>query len=378
MFMKKLYHYALVVIFFSFLFIQSIRSQIIMSERIQYSQLANSDDKKLFLIDFWATWCGPCVTVSKYLNILQEKYASELYIVSLTEESPEVVKKFLQRHPTKLAVSLDYDRTNFKTYKIKALPRGVLLNSVGKVVWEGNPADLKSSHIDRFLRQNPNKISIYDFLKYKSYERSVNQHITFEGDFKITQTQTPTEQMPRIEQSTEELISIEGTLSQIFAFLLDVSTLQIEVPEELNRTYNLVIRNNINKLYILEQIKNQLKISQNQTERQGEVLEVTLLSYNHLWDKNQVEWGVSTPKFLIDDLQITADNLTIREILALVGQLRQIPIQLMNQPQYVRKDAYDWQIHYHFSDLLMNNLNDYGFKTNLKSSTYISYSFKSK
>lgn len=376
--MKNLHHLVLIVSFLSLLSTQSVRSQIIMSERIQYSQLSNPDDKKLFLIDFWATWCGPCITVSKYLNVLQEKYASELYIVSLTEESPEVVKKFLQRHPTKLAVSLDYDRNNFKTHKVKALPKGVLLNSEGKVIWEGNPADLKASHIDRFLRQNPKKIPIYDFLKYKSYERSVNQDLTLEGDFKITQTQTPIEQMPRIEQTTEELLSIEGSLSQIFAFLLDVSALQIEVSEELNKTYNLVIRNNTNKLEILQQIKNQLKISQNETEKQGEVLEVTLLSYDHLWDKKQVEWGVSTPKFLIDDRQITADDLNIREILALVGQLQQIPIRLMNQPQYVRNDAYDWQIHYHFSDLLMNNLNDYGFKTNLKSSTYTLYRFKSE
>ena len=95
--MKKI-----LLLFFVTLLGQKINAQIVMSERLQYSQAASPDNKQLFFVDYWATWCAPCINVAKYLNVLQEKYAKQLYIVSLTEENPDVVRKFLQKHSTKL------------------------------------------------------------------------------------------------------------------------------------------------------------------------------------------------------------------------------------------------------------------------------------
>lgn len=370
--MKKIYGLGLCFL----LFWQVGNAQIVMSERIQYSQLANADDKKLFLIDFWATWCGPCITVSKYLNVLQEKFPSEFYVLSLTEENSEVVKKFLQRHPTKLAVSLDYDGQNFKRHKIKALPRGVLLNANGEVIWTGNPADLKASQIERFLKQNPKSIPIYSFLQYKAYETAVNQEVSIQGDYQLSVSNFEIEEMPSVEQTSEHLITIKGSLQQILAFLLNVSSSQIEIDKHLNQPYTLIINQNKDKNEIITQIKNQLGIASSEREKLGKMFEVTLISYQQLWDKKQVNWGFPNAKFLIDDTQITADNLSVREVLGLVSQLHKTPIRLMNQSKYINNEPYDWQIHYRFYDLLIDSLEDYGFKVAPKEATFSVYEFK--
>lgn len=354
---------------------QSESPQIVMSKRMQYSQLASSDDKQLFLIDFWATWCAPCITVSEYLNVVQAKYAKELYVLSLSEENPEIVEKFLKRHKTKLAVSLDYDNQNFKQYNIRALPSGVLLNAEGKIIWRGNPADLKDRQIDQFLRQNQRKVPIYNFLQYKSYETETIQSIEIEGDYKLNEITYNPQTLPIVEQLNDQLTSVKGSLQQVLAYLLNTGQQQVQVRKPLNQSYQLIINQQADKNEIVSAIKKQLGLKSEETQKTDEILEVTLVSYDLLWDKKQINWGIPNAKFLVDDNQITADNMSIREILALISELHNMPIQLMNQNRYINSSPYDWQVHYRFKDLLISNLNDYGFKTNLQKGSFPIYIF---
>ena len=90
------------------------------------------------MIEFWATWCGPCITVSDYLDVLQEQYINDLYILSLSEETPETVKKFLNRRPTRFATAIDYDGETFKKYGVKDLPFAVLLDADANIVWHAD------------------------------------------------------------------------------------------------------------------------------------------------------------------------------------------------------------------------------------------------
>lgn len=85
-------------------------SQVKISELLQKSDYHSETSKqKLFMIEFWATWCGPCITVSDYLDVLQEQYIKDLYILSISEETPETVKKFLSKRPTRFATAIDYE-----------------------------------------------------------------------------------------------------------------------------------------------------------------------------------------------------------------------------------------------------------------------------
>ena len=56
-----------------FFFTNLAFAQVKISELLQHSDYHTPMSKqKLFMIEFWATWCGPCITVSDYLDILQE------------------------------------------------------------------------------------------------------------------------------------------------------------------------------------------------------------------------------------------------------------------------------------------------------------------
>ena len=54
-------------------------------------------DKKLIILDFWATWCSPCVAMIPKNEALKKKYEKDLEIIMITDQAEDIVKPFLGR-----------------------------------------------------------------------------------------------------------------------------------------------------------------------------------------------------------------------------------------------------------------------------------------
>jgi thiol-disulfide isomerase/thioredoxin len=97
--------------------------------------LAGLKGKKVVILDFWATWCGPCVQAMPIIEKVAAKYKDkgvELYAVNLQEE-PDEIKKFLEEAELKLDVALDKDGDVAKSYLAEAIPQTVLVGKDGSV-----------------------------------------------------------------------------------------------------------------------------------------------------------------------------------------------------------------------------------------------------
>lgn len=53
---------------------------------------------KVVLINFWGTYCGPCIEEMPELKRLEEAYPDKLIVVALSDESDEKIQTFLERH----------------------------------------------------------------------------------------------------------------------------------------------------------------------------------------------------------------------------------------------------------------------------------------
>ncbi len=62
-------------------------------EPVKLSQLR---DKPIFL-NFWATWCPPCIAELPSIQKLYEKYKNNVHFIFISNESPDVVTKFITR-----------------------------------------------------------------------------------------------------------------------------------------------------------------------------------------------------------------------------------------------------------------------------------------
>jgi len=51
---------------------------------------------RVYVVEFWATWCGPCVATMPHLAATQAKYGNNVQIVSISDEDPETIEGFLK------------------------------------------------------------------------------------------------------------------------------------------------------------------------------------------------------------------------------------------------------------------------------------------
>lgn len=87
------------------------------------------------LLNFWATWCGPCRTEMPELDKLAKKYA-DLGVVVIgvnVETEGDGVKAYLSDIPVSFPILLDTNNVASKTYDVQAMPTTVIIDKDGKV-----------------------------------------------------------------------------------------------------------------------------------------------------------------------------------------------------------------------------------------------------
>ena len=353
--------------------------QIHISNKIKESSIATTEDNALYFIDFWATWCGPCIHVSKYLESLQKQFPENFYILSLTKENEDVVNRFMDKNNMELAVAIDFEGETFTAHNISTLPYGILFNAEGKKLWEGHAADLKSHNIASYLRTNKNTISVNDFFKLEAYKQEV---IMEEDDnrrksFSVLELEVDPGINSGIQMITKNgYLEIEGRLQDILAYALHSNKSQIKIPNAINKYYKMSFEEG-SKAFLNKEsyISRALKLKEKAFEKEGEVLFLSIDNPS-FWDTDQIDWGIGNPKYLIGDSDIKADNTSLNDVVYQLSFLLETPI-VFNET-YEDEGLHDWQIHYKYFEFMANNLEEYGIKIEKKVTTYPEYVYRAR
>jgi thiol-disulfide isomerase/thioredoxin len=97
--------------------------------------LASYKGKKIVILDFWATWCGPCVEAMPIIEKVAGHYKDKgvlLFAVNV-EEGADDVRKFLDEAKLKVTVALDKDGDAARAYKAEGIPQTVIVAKDGSV-----------------------------------------------------------------------------------------------------------------------------------------------------------------------------------------------------------------------------------------------------
>jgi peroxiredoxin len=84
------------------------------------------------IIDFWATWCGPCAQAMPHLVDLGHKY-KDLRVVGISDEAEADIKEFVTAHGIDYAIARDPDDVVAGHYLVGALPTMAVVDKDGTV-----------------------------------------------------------------------------------------------------------------------------------------------------------------------------------------------------------------------------------------------------
>jgi len=109
---------------------------------------------KVYVVEFWATWCGPCVQSMPHLSQVQKDYKSKgVTVISTTSEDPrntlEKVEKMVKDKGDTMSYTVAWDkgRTTNKAYMDAAgqggIPCAFIIDKTGTLAWVGHPMEME-------------------------------------------------------------------------------------------------------------------------------------------------------------------------------------------------------------------------------------------
>lgn len=93
---------------------------------------------KFVLIDFWATWCGPCRKAIPELNEIQKQFKNELVVIGISDETVSKIKE-MTSPVIEYSSATDTKATTKKQLEVQGIPHVILIDPQGIVRWEGFP-----------------------------------------------------------------------------------------------------------------------------------------------------------------------------------------------------------------------------------------------
>ncbi|MCC5824104.1 MAG: TlpA family protein disulfide reductase [Phycisphaerales bacterium] len=121
---------------------------------------------KFVLLEFWATWCGPCVAAIPHLNELYETFGDRMVFISVTNEGRDTVEAFQKNEPVIANwIGIDADRSLFDAYKVRGIPTTIILDAEGRVVARTHPARLTSERMEAYLAGERDEPSVVPSIR---------------------------------------------------------------------------------------------------------------------------------------------------------------------------------------------------------------------
>jgi peroxiredoxin len=101
---------------------------------------------RVVLLEFWGTWCGPCVQAMPGIQKLHDRYRERgLTVLAISYETPDKMQPFLQKNGYTMPVGSDPEKKTITAYGVRGWPTTIVLDKDGKVAHVGSPYDAEAA-----------------------------------------------------------------------------------------------------------------------------------------------------------------------------------------------------------------------------------------
>lgn len=115
---------------------------------------AQNFDNKVVVLEYWATWCSPCLANVPHINEVINHYKNDTSVVfiSITDQKKDLISKFLAKRNLKGWVACDAQRGMHKAYGVSGIPHTFVINQLGVVVYDGRPEQLDTTMLNQIKK----------------------------------------------------------------------------------------------------------------------------------------------------------------------------------------------------------------------------------
>lgn len=123
---------------------------------VQGAPVGDFEQGNVYVVEFWATWCGPCLQSMPHISALQDQYSEKVQFIGITDEDAPTVDAFMNRQATEAGQNW----SEMLTYTIardqgtetgaawmqaagrSGIPCAFIVGSTGNVEWIGHPMEI--------------------------------------------------------------------------------------------------------------------------------------------------------------------------------------------------------------------------------------------
>lgn len=109
-------------------------------------------NNKYYILNFWGTWCSPCIPEMDSLAKLQAANKNKLQVIAISDDAEDRLQKYLAKKPSGLWLATDTNYTLYSMLGLASVGQSIIVNPAKKIVGIVMTDSINQRMIDRLLR----------------------------------------------------------------------------------------------------------------------------------------------------------------------------------------------------------------------------------
>jgi len=134
--------------------LKGIQALSIQGDKLKNYDLIKNIKNKVVILEFWETWCGPCIQGMPHLKDLKDKFPNDLQVICISSDDVKLAKTFISQHMYPFDYVFDVKKQLSAVFPHSGIPHTILIDKTGKIRAETLPGYISESDIDKLISGN--------------------------------------------------------------------------------------------------------------------------------------------------------------------------------------------------------------------------------